>query len=145
MAKKSDYSLFIIFFFNSLKNRIIHYFLRSHYSLFIIFGSLFTIHYKMGHYSLIIIPHPDPHAYVYVSNVITLTGLYYDCTQLRYFTSASSEDSDETALPLCLLKVFRSVVEVSNQDLDFKHHGRLKEGFFAYFDKCMYQLLYKVR
>ena len=26
----------------------------------IIFGSLFTIHYKKGHYSLIIIPHPDP-------------------------------------------------------------------------------------
>ena len=30
-----------------------------HYSLF--FGSLFSIHYKKGHYSLIIIPHPDPH------------------------------------------------------------------------------------
>ena len=26
VAKKFDYSLFIIFFFNSLKNRIIHYF-----------------------------------------------------------------------------------------------------------------------
>ena len=60
MAKKSDYSLFIIFFFNSLKNRIIHYFRPSlftihyfftHYSLFII---------KKGLYSLIIIPHPDP-------------------------------------------------------------------------------------
>ena len=25
------------------------------------FGSLFTIHYKKDHYSLIIIPHPDPH------------------------------------------------------------------------------------
>ena len=24
-------------------------------------GSLFTIHYKKGHYSLIIIPQPDPH------------------------------------------------------------------------------------
>ena len=38
MAKKSD-------FFT------IHYF----------FGSLFPIHYINGHYSLIIIPHPDPH------------------------------------------------------------------------------------
>ena len=25
------------------------------------FGSLFTVHYKNGHYSLIIIPHLDPH------------------------------------------------------------------------------------
>ena len=61
MAKKSDYSLFINFFFNSLKNRIIHYFLGSHYSLFIIIlahYSLFII--KKGHYSLIIIPHLDP-------------------------------------------------------------------------------------
>ena len=63
MAKKSDYSLFIIFFFNSLKK----------IGLFIIFRpSIFTIHYflahyslfsiKKGHYSLIIIPHPDPRA-----------------------------------------------------------------------------------
>ena len=59
VAKKSDYSLFINFFFNSLKNRIIH-FLGPHYSLFTIFGTLFTIHYKKGHYSLIIIPHLDP-------------------------------------------------------------------------------------
>ena len=62
MAKKSDYSLFINFFFNSLKNRIIHYFLGSHYSIFIIFlahFSLFII--EKGHYSLIIIPHLDPH------------------------------------------------------------------------------------
>ena len=60
MAKKSDYSLFINFFSNSLKNRIIHYFrpplftihyFWAHYSLFIL---------KKGHYSLIIIPHPDP-------------------------------------------------------------------------------------
>ena len=61
MAKKSDYSLFINFFFNSLKNRIIHYFLGSRYSLFIIFlahYSLFII--KKGHHSLIIIPQPDP-------------------------------------------------------------------------------------
>ena len=65
MAKKTDYLLFINFFFNSLKNRIIHYFLCSHYLLFIIFfGSLFTIFFiKKGHYSLIIIPHPDPHRY----------------------------------------------------------------------------------
>ena len=65
MAKKSDYSLLINFFFNSLKkNRIIHYFLGSHYSLFIIFlanYSLFII--KKGHDPLIIIPHPDPHAW----------------------------------------------------------------------------------
>ena len=34
---------------------------RYSLDLFIIFfGSLFTIHYKKGHYSLIIIPHPDP-------------------------------------------------------------------------------------
>ena len=62
MAKKSDYSLFIIIFFNSLKkNRIIHYSLGPHYSLFIIFlahYSLFII--KKDHYSLIIIPHLDP-------------------------------------------------------------------------------------
>ena len=64
MEKKSDYSLFINFFFNSLKkNRIIHYILglHIHYSLF--FGSLFTIYYKKGHYSLIIIPHSDPLVY----------------------------------------------------------------------------------
>ena len=65
MAKKSDYSLYINFFFNSLKDRIIHYFLGSHYSLFIIFlahYSLFVI--KRGDYSLIIIPHLDPPTYV---------------------------------------------------------------------------------
>ena len=64
VAKKSDYSLFINFFFNSLKNMIIHYFIGPHYSLFIIFlahYSLFII--KKGHYSLIIIPHPDPRKY----------------------------------------------------------------------------------
>ena len=43
---KSDYSLFIIFFFYSLK--IIGLFLGPHYSLFIFFCSLFTIHYKKG-------------------------------------------------------------------------------------------------
>ena len=68
MAKKSDYSLFINFFFNSLK-----------IGLFIIFRpSLFTIHYflahhslfiiKKCHYSLIIIPHPDPHKTLYQEN-----------------------------------------------------------------------------
>ena len=65
MAKKSDYSLFINFFFNSLKNRIIHYFLGSHYSLFVIVlahYSLFII--KKGHYSLFIIPHLDPLSWV---------------------------------------------------------------------------------
>ena len=50
VAKKSDYSLFIN--------------LGPYYSLFIIFfGSLFTIHYKKGHYSLIITPHPDTPVY----------------------------------------------------------------------------------
>ena len=59
---KSDYALFINFFFNLLEKWdyslifrpslfTIHYFL-AHYSLFIV---------KNGHYSLIIIPHPDPH------------------------------------------------------------------------------------
>ena len=69
MAKKSDYSLFINFFFNSLKNRIIHYFSGPQYSLFINFlahYSLFII--KKGHYSLIIIPHLDPHIYAYTLN-----------------------------------------------------------------------------
>ena len=69
VAKKFDYSLSIIFFFNSLKKGIIRSFLGPHYSLFIIFFahySLFIIfmliiHYKKGHYSLIIKPHPDPH------------------------------------------------------------------------------------
>ena len=58
---KSDYSLFIYFFFYSLK--IIGLFIIFGPSLFTIhyfFGSLFTIHYKKGHYSLIIIPHLDP-------------------------------------------------------------------------------------
>ena len=58
MAKKSDHSLFINLFFNSLKELDYSLFLGSHYSLFIIFW--LTIHYKKGHYSLIIIPHPDP-------------------------------------------------------------------------------------
>ena len=49
-ATKSDYSLFVIFFLQFIKNnRIIHYFLGSRYSLFIIiFYSLFTFHYKKG-------------------------------------------------------------------------------------------------
>ena len=60
MAKKSDYSLFINFFSNSLKIGIFIIFRPSsfafqyslaHYSLFII---------KKGHYSLITIPHLDP-------------------------------------------------------------------------------------
>ena len=46
MIKKLDYSLF----------------LGPHYSLYSLFwGTLFTIHYKKGQYSLIIIPHPDPY------------------------------------------------------------------------------------
>ena len=65
MAKKSDYSLVINFFFNSLK---IGSFIVFRPSIFTIpfFGSLFTIHYKKGHYSLIIIPHPDPLKYQYI-------------------------------------------------------------------------------
>ena len=59
---KSDYSLFIYFFFYSLKiiglfiifrhSLFTIHFFQAHYSLFII---------KKGHYSLIIIPHLDPH------------------------------------------------------------------------------------
>ena len=41
---------------------IIHYFLGSHYSLFIIFLAHYSLSIiKKGHYLLIIIPHPDPH------------------------------------------------------------------------------------
>ena len=32
----------------------------SLFTIHYFFGSLFTFHYKKGHYSLIIIPHPDP-------------------------------------------------------------------------------------
>ena len=32
----------------------------SLFTIHYFFSSLFTIHYKNGHYSLIIIPHPDP-------------------------------------------------------------------------------------
>ena len=60
MAKKSDYSLFINFFFSSLKMSDYSLILGPHYSQFIIFCSLFTIHYKKGHYSLIIIPIQTP-------------------------------------------------------------------------------------
>ena len=52
MAKKSDYSLFIDFFLQFIKKiGLFIIFLGSHYPLFII---------KKSHYSLIIIPHPDP-------------------------------------------------------------------------------------
>ena len=59
VAKKSDYSLFIKF--SSKKNRIIYYFRLSLFTIhyFLAHYSLFII--KRGHYSLIIIPHPDPH------------------------------------------------------------------------------------
>ena len=80
MAKKSDYSLFINFFFNSLKNRIIHYSLGPQNSLFINFlahYSLFVI--KKGHYSLIIIPHPDRHVW---------------CLSVSYFVYLVSVDPD---------------------------------------------------
>ena len=81
MAKKSEYSQFINFFFNSLNNRIIHYFLGPHYSLFINFlahYSLFII--KKGHYSLIIIPHPDPHFSHYSLN--TFPGCRMDIKKI---------------------------------------------------------------
>ena len=66
---KSDYSLFINFFFYLLK--MIGLFIVFRPSLFTIhyfFGSLFTIHYKKGHSSLIIIPHLDPH--MLISSII---------------------------------------------------------------------------
>ena len=79
MAKKSDYSLFITFFFNSFKKQdysllfrpslfTIHYFL-AYYSLFII---------KRGHYSLIIIPHPDPHTRTRVGKLMMFSLSYRD-------------------------------------------------------------------
>ena len=62
MAKKSDYSLFIIFFFNLLEKYDYSLIFRpSLFTIHYFLGSLFTIHYKKGHYSLIIIPQPDPH------------------------------------------------------------------------------------
>ena len=49
MAKKSDYSLFINFFFNSLKKLDYSLFLRpSIFTIHYFFGPLFTIHYKKG-------------------------------------------------------------------------------------------------
>ena len=72
MAKKSDYSLFINFFFNSLKKIglvIIFLDLIIHYSLFFAHYSLFIN--KKGRYSLIIIPHPGSHLLDY--SLITLT------------------------------------------------------------------------
>ena len=47
------------FFFNSLKKIGVFFILSPQYSLLLYhIGSLFII--KKGHYSLIIIPHPDP-------------------------------------------------------------------------------------
>ena len=48
MAKKSDYSLFVNFFFNSLKIWLIIIFRLSLFTIHYYFGSLFTIHYKKG-------------------------------------------------------------------------------------------------
>ena len=49
MAKKSDYSLFINFFFNSLKKKGNSLFFRpSIFTIHYFFGSLFTIHYEKG-------------------------------------------------------------------------------------------------
>ena len=64
MAKKSDYSLFINFFFNSLKKIGLFIIFRpSIFTIHYFFDSLFTINYKKGHYLLIIIPYPDPLIY----------------------------------------------------------------------------------
>ena len=62
MAKKSDYSLFINFFFNSLKKGLFIFRPLLFTILSLCFGSLFTIHYKKG--PLFFIPHPDPQSYV---------------------------------------------------------------------------------
>ena len=105
MAKKSDYSLLINFFFNSVKKQdyslffspsifTIHYFL-AHYSLFII---------KKGHYSLIIIPHPDSpsgHVIIHLDNyssdqsfgILTVNQLHLEYLQAS--SLANSEDPDE--------------------------------------------------
>ena len=49
MAKKSDYSLFINFFFKSLKKiGLFIIFMPSIFTIHYFFGSLFTIHYKKG-------------------------------------------------------------------------------------------------
>ena len=60
LAKKILLFTIHFFFFISLKKIGLFIIFGPHYSLFIIFGSLFTVHYKKSHYSLIIIPHPDP-------------------------------------------------------------------------------------
>ena len=74
MEKKSDYSLFIIFFFNSLKYDYSLFLRLSLFSIHYFLCSLFTIHYKKGHYSLIIIPHPDPHIKLAIFSIHGLTA-----------------------------------------------------------------------
>ena len=49
VEKKSDYSICINFFFNSLKKKwIIHFFRPSIFTIHDLFCLLFTIHYKKG-------------------------------------------------------------------------------------------------
>ena len=84
MAKKSDYSLFINVFFNSLKKIGLFIIFRpSIFTIRFFFGSLFTIHHKKGHYSLIIIPHPDPH---------TIARGYWPSGSGKYFKGGSYMD-----------------------------------------------------
>ena len=52
------YSLFFLQFIKKIGLFIIFQALNIHYTLFLAHYSLFII--KKGHYSLIIIPHPDP-------------------------------------------------------------------------------------
>ena len=80
---KSDYSLFIIFFFYSLKKWIIHYFLGPQYSLFIIFWA---------HYSLFIIKkaiillslYPIQTLYYHFSNHSALIALLRDTWKFMF-------------------------------------------------------------
>ena len=83
---KYDYSLFIIVFY-SLK---IVLFIIFRPPLFTIhfFGSLFTIHYKKGHYSLIIIPHLDP--YIYRQFKID----WYDCIIFLFLYRKGYDESN---------------------------------------------------
>ena len=49
-----------------IKNTFIHYSLGPHYSLVVKFFALYSLSLKiLGHYSLIIIPHPDPHIWAW--------------------------------------------------------------------------------
>ena len=70
------FTIFIILLCYSLKNTFIHYSLGPHYSLIIKFFALYSLSLKIfGHYSLIIIPHPDPH--IVKEYVLFLIFLYF--------------------------------------------------------------------